>query len=174
MLSGCCMPSSARCADLSSRINIGRSKVRLLSATFRVPIAVTGNCIRETKQQQVNLHTCRTDKRRSRGSGPLRSRAAPIDFKPTGFTAVTKQQRTTTLFRPGSNTSPPSDLQLALRASPVSAGPTSHNPDTAGSTSHSPVTAGPTLHNPGTAGSTSHISPSTLAIGPNADHASSV
>ena len=73
-----------------------------------------------------------------------------------------QQQRTTTLFRPGSNTSPPSDLQLALRASPVSAGPTSYNPDTAGSTSH----------NPDTAGSTSHISPSTLAIGPNAEHAS--
>ena len=26
-----------------------------------------------------------------------------MDFKPTGFTTVTKQQRTTTLFRPGSN-----------------------------------------------------------------------
>ena len=100
--------------------------------------------------------------RRMGGPGPLRSRAVPVDFKPTGFTAVTKQQRTTTLFRPGSNTSPPSDLQLALRASPVSAGPTSYNPDTAGSTSH----------NPDTAGSTSHISPSTLAIGPNAEHAS--
>ena len=33
----------------------------------------------------------------------MRSRAVPMDFKPTGFTAVTKQQRTTTLFRPGSH-----------------------------------------------------------------------
>ena len=30
------------------------STVRLLSATFRVPIAVTGNCIRETKQRHGN------------------------------------------------------------------------------------------------------------------------
>ena len=30
------------------------STVRLLSATFRVPIAITGNCIRETKQQQAS------------------------------------------------------------------------------------------------------------------------
>ena len=51
-------------------------------------------------------------------------------------------------------------------------GPTSYNPDTAGSTSHNPDTAGSTSHNPDTAGSTSHISHSTLAIGPNAEHAS--
>ena len=59
--------------------------------------------------------------RRSGGSEPLRSRAAPVDFKSTGFTTVTEQQRTTTLFRPGSNTSLPSDLQLALRATQNSA-----------------------------------------------------
>ena len=41
--------------------------------------------------------------RRSGGSEPLRSQAGPVDFKPTGFAAVTKQQRTTTLFRPGSH-----------------------------------------------------------------------
>ena len=34
--------------------DLAGSTVRLFSATFRVPIAVTGNCIRETKQQQAS------------------------------------------------------------------------------------------------------------------------
>ena len=41
-------------ANMVHHINIEKahgSTVRLLSATFRVPIAVTGNCIREPKQQ---------------------------------------------------------------------------------------------------------------------------
>ena len=35
-------------------IDLFGSTVRLFSATFRVPIAVTGNRIRETKQQQAS------------------------------------------------------------------------------------------------------------------------
>ena len=60
----------------------------------------------------------------------------------------------------------PSDLQLALRASPVSAGPTSHSPVSAGPTSHSPVTAGPTSHTV-----TTTTNRSIPAIGPIPEHA---
>ena len=79
-----CVP--ARCLRRSHRLfvlsivqsNQRGSTVQLLSATFRVPIAVTGFCIRETKQQQAS-RTPAVRQRRMGGSEPLRSRTAPVD-----------------------------------------------------------------------------------------------
>ena len=66
------------------------STVQLLSATFRVPIAVTGICIRETKQQQASTTPAVRQRRMggSRkitfygGSKPLRS-PVPVADPPT-------------------------------------------------------------------------------------------